>query len=45
MTPESPTAEKDAVCHYMPLAKDAEPSDFRQCLFCNELILVEGRWS
>lgn len=37
MNPESSTAEQEA--HYIPLAEDAEPSNFRQCLFCNELIL------
>lgn len=28
MNPESPTAEQEAACHCMPLAEDAEPSDY-----------------
>lgn len=45
MNPESPSPEQEAACHYIPLAEDAEPSDFRQCLFHNLLILVESRLS
>lgn len=49
MNPESPSAEQESACHYMPLAEDAEPLDLRPCLFCNacreqmELILLLHR--
>lgn len=36
---------QEAACHGLPLAEDAEPSNFRPCLFCNKLILAESRCS